>query len=142
MYYQGQLRQLGGGRKLGLGDIFHAFTRVIIPNMYQMYKNRNDKSYWRGKAMTQGPKILQKAVKLGVGVVSDAVSKKKTVKQSLKDRGKRLISEALNIPEPPAKRQKTGSARGVKKSRATRRVVSKPGARGRPTNNRQRDIFN
>ena len=85
MYYQGQLRQLGGGRKLGLGDIFHAFTRVIIPNMYQMYKNRNDKSYWRGKAMTQGPKILQKAVKLGVGVVSDAVSKKKTVKQSLKD---------------------------------------------------------
>ena len=131
MYYHGHLRQTGGGSK-GLGDIFHAFSRVLIPGMVNLYKNRSNKDYWRTKAIQQGPSILKNAVKLGVGVVSD-IAKKKTLKQSLKDRGKRMISDALNIDTPPPKRQKTKSARAVKSSAKK--------ARGRPRKKRPLDIF-
>ena len=75
MYYHGRLRQTGGGSK-GLGDIFHAFSRVLIPGMVNLYKNRSNKDYWRTKALQQGPSILKNAVKLGVGVVSDIAKKK------------------------------------------------------------------
>ena len=121
MYYRGVLRQSGGR---GLGDAFHAFSRVLLPGMISMYRNRSNKNFWRDKAIQKGPSILKNAVKLGVGVVSD-IARKKTLKQSLKERGQRLIADALNINTRPKKSHKAKRPRAGNRSRAAKSRTAK-----------------
>ena len=118
MYYSGPLRQRGGG----IGDVFRVFTRTVIP---YVYKNWGKKI--KNTAARMAPKALEKALSFGVGVASD-IAQKKSLKQSIKDRGKRILSDVLNSAAPPAKRQKQASARVGNKRR-----------KGRPT--KKGDIF-
>ena len=128
MYYDGRLRQRGGG----LGDIFKILARTIVPTVL-----RAGKSFVKRKVATLGPKAL----KAGVGVVKDVMGKT-TFKQAVRQRGKRLISDAINIASESQKRQKTARARTVKKS--TRAVGTGRLARKRPRKKplpRNPDIF-
>ena len=113
MYYRGTLRQSGGK---GLGDLFHAFSRVLLPGVINLYQNRSNRTYWKEKAIQKAPSLLQNAVKLGVGVVSD-VAKKKSLKQSLKERGQKLITDALNINPSSKKSHNAKRTRAVNRSR-------------------------
>ena len=102
MYYDGRLRQRGGG----LGDIFKILARTIVPTVL-----RAGKSFIKQKAATLAPKALN----AGVGLVKDVMGKT-TFKQAVQRRGKRLLSDAINIATDSRKRQKTTRARAVKKS--------------------------
>ena len=129
MYYQGRLRQVGGASP-GLGDIFHAMTRVFtkaIPAVGKMYRNRNNPEFRSAWLRKVAPKAVAKVAKFGVGIVKD-VAKKKSLKQALKDGGKRMITDALNIEEPPRKRQKrpvvrTGNTPPRRKKKARPRDI-------------------
>ena len=119
-YYQGEYRQQGGG----IGDIFSVLARTIIPAIARtaapIIKN-------------QARKLAPRALKAGVGLMSDLASKR-NLKQALKTRGKRLISEAIN-QGPPAKRRQTNSNSRPKRSNALpKRKNNKRGAR-------RKDIF-
>ena len=104
MYFSGRLRQRGDG------NIFKAFTRGIIPFVSKHF----------GKDIKRlAPKAVKKALSLGVGVVRD-VTKKKSLKQSISDRGKKIISDAINSSEPPVKRQRLSSVRRVNKTKKGR----------------------
>lgn len=120
MYYRGTLRQSGG--RPGLGDVFHAFSRVLLPGVINLYKNRSNKTYWREKAIQKAPSLLQNAVKLGVGIVSD-ISKKKSLKQSLKERGQKLMTDALNIDTTSKKSHKAKRTRAVNRSRPFKKKI-------------------
>ena len=106
MYYLGHLRQKG----FGLGGIFKALTRGIIPHVSKHF----------GKDIKRlAPKAVKKALSLGVGVVRD-ITKKKSLKQSISDRGKKIISDAINSSEPPVKYQRRSSVRRVNKTKKGR----------------------
>ena len=122
MYYDGTLRQRGAG----LGDIFRLLTRTIAPAALRLGKN-----LVKQKAATLGPK----AVKAGVGLVRDVMAKK-TFKQAVKQRGKRLLSEAINMVDAPNKRQKPSRPRASRSSAATTKRRAK---KKQPP--RSRDIF-
>ena len=122
MYYRGTLRQTGGRGITGLGDVFHAFSRVLLPGVINLYKNRSNKTYWREKAIQKAPSLLQNAVKLGVGIVSD-ISKKKSLKQSLKERGQKLMTDALNIDTTSKKSHKAKRTRAVNRSRPFKKKI-------------------
>ena len=70
MYYSGRLRQQGAG----LGGIFKAFTRGIIPFVSKHF----------GKDIKRlAPKAVKKALSLGVGVVRDVAKKNRLNKAFL-----------------------------------------------------------
>ena len=124
MYYDGRLRQRGGG----LGDVFRIFARTIVPNVLRLGKN-----FVKQKATTLAPKAL----KAGVGVVKDMMGKT-SFKKAIQQRGKRLLSEAINMTSEPPKRQKTTRGRTVKKvSRAQGKRRKKPPKKSQ----RNPDIF-
>ena len=103
MYYSGRLRQQGAG----LGGIFKAFTRGIIPYVSKHF----------GKDIKRlAPKAVKKALSLGVGVVRD-IAKKKSLKQSISDRGKKIISDVINSSELPVNYQRRSSGRRVNKTK-------------------------
>ena len=123
MYYDGVIRQRGAG----LGDVFRVLARTVVPHVMRLGKN-----FVRQKATTLGPKAL----KAGVGVVKDVIGKR-TLKQAIRQRGKRLLSEAINSVVEPNKRQKTARPRASKKSSGATKTK---GRRKRPPP-RNRDIF-
>ena len=123
MYYDGQLRQRGAG----LGDVFRVLARTLAPTVLSIGKN-----FVKRKAATLGPKALE----AGVGVVKDLMAKK-TFKQAVQQRGKRLLSEAINTASEHGKRQKTTSTRASNRSSGTRASKKRP--RKKPPRNR--DIF-
>ena len=125
MYYDGQLRQRGAG----LGDVFRVLARTLAPTVLSIGKN-----FVKRKAATLGPRALE----AGVGVVKDLMAKK-TFKQAVKQRGKRLLSEAINTASDSVKRQKTSSARASNRSAGARGRASKKRPRKNPPRNR--DIF-
>ena len=125
MYYDGRMRQRGGG---GLGDIFRVFGRTILPTLF-----RAGKSFVKKKAATLAPK----AINAGVGLVQDVMSKK-SFKQAIQQRGKRLISDAINMAGNSQKRQKSTNARSDKKSARPRGTALK---RPRKKPPRPPDIF-
>ena len=121
MYYDGRLRQRGGG---GLGGIFRVLARTILPSVLHI-----GKKFIRRKAASLAPK----AIDAGIGIAQDMLAKK-TFKQAVQQRGKRLISDAINISTANTKRQKTIRPRTGNKSRA--RVQKR-----KKKNPRNRDIF-
>ena len=123
MYYDGQMRQRGAG----LGDVFRVLARTLAPAVLSIGKN-----FVKRKAATLGPKALE----AGVGVVKDMMAKK-TFKQAVQQRGKRLLSEAINTAAEHGKRQKTTSTRASNRSSGTRASKKRP--RKKPPRNR--DIF-
>ena len=125
MYYEGVLRQKGGGMTEGLRRIFGGLTRhMFVPMLKKMVRHKADQ-------------LKQNALKAGVGLMSD-VAKRKNFKQALQSRGKRLLSDVLNTSAAPRKRQKQTSSRPVKNSSSRR-------GRGRPRKKtkqpRNPDIF-
>ena len=120
MYYDGRLRQRGGG----LGGIFRVLARTILPSVLHI-----GKKFIRRKAASLAPK----AIDAGIGIAQDMLAKK-TFKQAVQQRGKRLISDAINISTANTKRQKTIRPRTGNKSRA--RVQKR-----KKKNPRNRDIF-
>ena len=125
--YRGRLRQRGG--RLGLGDVFSMFQRHIFPRVLDA-----GKKFVERKATQLAPKIIS----TGLGVMSDLASKK-NLKQSLKERGKTLIADALNSQDPPRKRQKLSDARTVRKAPPRSKIRLRKGNRATPI--RPRDIF-
>ena len=123
MYYDGMIRQRGAG----LGDVFRVLARTVMPQVLRLGKN-----FVRQKVSTLGPKAL----KAGVGVVKDVIGKR-TLKQAIRQRGKRLLSEAINSVVEPNKRQKTARPRASKKSSGATKTK---GRKKRPLP-RNRDIF-
>ena len=111
------MRQQGGG----LGSIFSVLNRTVIPAIAKVatpfIKN-------------QARKMALKLARAGIGGMSDLAAKR-SLKQTLKARGKRLISDVINQSAPPRTRQ----------SRRGRRVVRTTKKRPKRQNTR-RDIFN
>ena len=103
MYYEGVLRQKGGGLTEGLGRVFGGLTRhMFVPMLKRMVYNKADQ-------------VRQKTLKAGIRLMSD-MAKRKSFKQALRSRGKRLLTDVFNSPAPAKKRQKLGNSRPIKNS--------------------------
>ena len=115
-YYQGAFRQRGGG----LGSLISSLARYVIPTI-----GRTAGAIIR----RQGPKLA----KAGLGVMSDIASKR-NLKQTLKNRGTRLVSEIIkDATSRNSSHLKVRKGAGrVKKKRALPRKNKKI---------RKRDIF-
>ena len=125
MYYDGAIRQRGAG----LGDVFRVLAQTIVPIVLRIGKN-----FVKRKAATLGPKAL----KAGVGLVQDMMTKK-TFKEAVKQRGKRLLTEAINTASAAKKRQNAPRPGASNKSSGAQRRKKRPGRKRAPARNR--DIF-
>ena len=97
-YYSGPLRQRGRG----LGNIFGIFSRYALP-----FLKKAAVPFIKKQVKRIGPH----AVKAGVGALSDIASRKRTVKQAVRSRGRQFIADTINTKPPPKKRQLRGRPR-------------------------------
>ena len=121
MYYEGVVRQKGGGLTDGLGRVFGGLARhMFVPMIKKLIRNKANQ-------------LKTNTLKAGIGLMSD-VARHKNFKQAVQSRGKRLLADVLNSPAPTRKRQKVNNPRPVRNT--SRR------SRGRKTRQpRRSDIF-
>ena len=128
LHYDGLLRQGQSGR--GLGDVFRVLARTLAPHVLKMGKN-----FVKQKAVTLGPKMLT----AGMGVMKDMAGGKRTFKQALRQRGKTLLADAINIGADTNTPHKPRRSRTGNKSTAQTAAKKKPPRKKPPP--RRRDIF-
>ena len=128
--YKGVYRQKGGG----LGGILNVLSRTLVPTL---------KSAAGGLIKNQARRLGPKLMSAGLGVLSD-VQNKKNFKSAVKARGKRLLSEALNIGPPQKRRHKAARPRGRKSHTRIQRQGHRRARQSKQRSNiaRPRDIFN
>ena len=126
--YKGVYRQKGGG----LGGIFNILSRTLVPTL---------KSAAGGLIKNQAKRLGPKLMNAGLGVLSD-IQNKKNFKSAVKARGKRLLSEALNIGPPQKRRHKAVRPRAKKSHSQRQRRPQQQRRKRRSNKTHQRDIFN
>lgn len=117
------MRQAGGG----LGDIFGVLTRQILPSLARAAVPI---------AKSQAKKLAPKILSSGVGLMSD-LANKRNLKQALKSRGKRLVSDVIN--QATANKRHKPSGRRTSKSHKKR--ARKPKKKKNTRRGKRRDIF-
>ena len=90
--YAGPLRQRGQG----IGNIFSILSRTALPLLKKVAV-----PFIKKQVKRLGPRAL----KAGVGAVADIATRKKSVKQAVRSRGKQFIAGAINTKRRTKKRQ-------------------------------------